>query len=488
MWDMETKVANSGATDAGKHKASEYNNRQAELEKAVTHAGITLTSKPADPDATPDSNTEMLAEAMSRVASKAVYGTDGGSANTYVVSAVSGLVAPKALFDGMRVHFVPGNANTGASTLNAFGLGVKKLRTFDDTDLNGGELSADAPCEAIYDSTADSATGAWLLLPWTDLWIKSDMTITVGASGADYTTIQAALDSLKYKLIARDATVTISLAAETFSISGPIEVNHPMAHRIEIIGATPGTIPNYGDFVGTKATDKTMLEGRFDTIFDCSGAGIRVHGGSTLKLLKNCLFLGPGSATGLEVGHTEVDGNAPSLGVYRGPGGATLENCWFHDFNDCVYSREGSFCETVNSGASYGAAMGFRANNNSYITGHQLRCVYCDINIYVQESSTVEIFGCSIGQGTTRNAHVANGSFLKITEYGGWNVFRTSPQGVYVDSGSVAKFVSLNFTGTTNSSTAWDGSHVIHSSCTNLGTHSPTSGSDGNRNSFIAVV
>jgi hypothetical protein len=163
MRNFDDRVENSGATAAGRLSADEDNVRFKELENLCTTSGITL-----DPQAGPDTDLNMIAQAMARYASGGIFGTDGGSANTYVVSASGSFVAPKALFTGMRANFTPANANDGASTLNAFGLGVKALRTIGDTALIGGELGTD-PVEVIYSATANSSAGAWLLLPWTSL-------------------------------------------------------------------------------------------------------------------------------------------------------------------------------------------------------------------------------------------------------------------------------------------------------------------------------
>lgn len=166
MWDIPTKVANNGATMAGKHKASEFNNHTLELEKAVTHTGVALTSYPVDPDATPDSNTDMLAESIARCVSKAPWGECSGTANTYVVAAPTNLIPPKALFDGLEIETVINVTNTGASTANVFGLGAKAVRTWDDKALTGSELAGARPTVWRYSSAANGAAGAWLIRPW----------------------------------------------------------------------------------------------------------------------------------------------------------------------------------------------------------------------------------------------------------------------------------------------------------------------------------
>lgn len=166
MWDIPDKVANSGVSLAGKHTHGEFNNRQHELEKAVTHTGVALTTYPADPNATSDANEAALAESISRAASLGLYATDGGAANAYVLSITGSVVAPKALFDGLSVRVAPAHTNTTASTANVFGLGIKAIRTWDDAALTGGELVINRPTSLRYKSTANSGNGAWLIDPW----------------------------------------------------------------------------------------------------------------------------------------------------------------------------------------------------------------------------------------------------------------------------------------------------------------------------------
>ena len=69
--------------------------------------------------------------------------------------------------------------------------------------------------------------------------ITANTTITVAASGGDYTTIQAAWDSLKGKRINPDVSVTISVAAGDFTQASALFLRHPNGDRIFIVGAAP---------------------------------------------------------------------------------------------------------------------------------------------------------------------------------------------------------------------------------------------------------
>lgn len=72
-----------------------------------------------------------------------------------------------ALATGMRFGFKPTAANTGAATLNFDAIGAKAIRKISggtDVALGARDLVVSRRAELIYDSTANSAAGAWILL------------------------------------------------------------------------------------------------------------------------------------------------------------------------------------------------------------------------------------------------------------------------------------------------------------------------------------
>lgn len=87
------------------------------------------------------------------------YG-DSGTANTYVLSVSGSQVAPPTYANGMRIRFVAGNSNTGPSTVNVAGLGVKNF--VDDLTgaaLDGNVILAGSKTSAYYDGTDFRVTG-----------------------------------------------------------------------------------------------------------------------------------------------------------------------------------------------------------------------------------------------------------------------------------------------------------------------------------------
>jgi len=111
--------------------------------------------------------------------------------------------------------------------------------------------------------------------------IKQNLTINVPA---DYPTIQAALDALKYAWIPRDVTVTIQVAAGTYTHTSPIVVDHPCGSQIQIVGATPitTTVTGVGTISGSagnrsvpiKVANVTGLQvGQYAIIRNTTGTG-----------------------------------------------------------------------------------------------------------------------------------------------------------------------------------------------------------------------
>ena len=171
MRDYQTKSNVGGVPDSitiTKLGAGEANSVLTENENAVKRAGLTL----APADGTGEDTTQ-LAQSLFIHAVKAQQFQDGGSANTYELTPISGssgvlLPGGYGTLDGARIWFKPGAANTGPSTVNIGQtsgtlLGAKALLTAGGAALSGGELQANVDVEVIYSSSADGGSGGWLL-------------------------------------------------------------------------------------------------------------------------------------------------------------------------------------------------------------------------------------------------------------------------------------------------------------------------------------
>lgn len=140
MRDFQTKQNKSGLPDSinvERFGAGEFNALAVEAKQAVSSSDQTLA--PADGTG---EVTDQLTKAMSIYgAGGAGHYLDAGVADAYVLTIVSPKKSPPSYFNGFTVAFKPGNINTGPSTVNIAGIGVKNITTVLGAALIGGELS-----------------------------------------------------------------------------------------------------------------------------------------------------------------------------------------------------------------------------------------------------------------------------------------------------------------------------------------------------------
>lgn len=107
------------------------------------------------PSGTPDKwgASEYLQAVVALASGRAFNYDESGVANAYVLDVRTDQEAPDAYFDGMIVIFTPGNNNTGASTVNVGGLGVKNLYLY-GVALTASQL-AGSRIEAHYNLSSD---------------------------------------------------------------------------------------------------------------------------------------------------------------------------------------------------------------------------------------------------------------------------------------------------------------------------------------------
>ena len=118
---------------------------------------------------------EQTHKAVAHYAGVGDFYVDSGTANTYVLSTTGSQISPPTYASGMRIRFVAGNTNTGASTVNVAGLGVKDLiRDDDGAALEPGDIST-GETRAYYDGTSFRVT--------TNILIASKVRATYSVSG-----------------------------------------------------------------------------------------------------------------------------------------------------------------------------------------------------------------------------------------------------------------------------------------------------------------
>lgn len=83
------------------------------------------------------------------------YYTDSGAADVYDIAATGDTIAPNRYMDGLPVTFRPDFDNTGASTVDVAGLGVKNIKTSAGADPTAGIIVAGTVVALIYDLAND---------------------------------------------------------------------------------------------------------------------------------------------------------------------------------------------------------------------------------------------------------------------------------------------------------------------------------------------
>ena len=139
---------NTSKIDGNTVGAIEWN-QLADVDNLVISSGQTPST----------SNLEQLGIGSARYSSGGQFFTDSGTANAYVLTPVSPFKSPvssgagEGYFNGMIIRFRAGNANSGASTVNVNGAGVKNLKKADGTDVVTGDILTTRDVVFRYDGT-----------------------------------------------------------------------------------------------------------------------------------------------------------------------------------------------------------------------------------------------------------------------------------------------------------------------------------------------
>ena len=114
------------------------------------------------------------------------YVADTGAANAYVITPVPAITAYAA---GQVFIFKAASANTGASTINVSGLGVKTIKKDVSTDVVSGDILANQIVQVVYDGTNFQLTSRTIILASTIQTFNASGTYTK-PSGLKYARFQ----------------------------------------------------------------------------------------------------------------------------------------------------------------------------------------------------------------------------------------------------------------------------------------------------------
>lgn len=137
MQDLTGKITGSTLT------AAEWNQLPQEVQNVIVALGITLGS----------GDLNQLGKAIAGYVANGTFYTDSGAADAYVLSVIGNKQAATAYTDGFEINFVTTNPNTGASTVNVAGLGVKSIKLEGGGDPSAGQIDGRVKC--VFDSGND---------------------------------------------------------------------------------------------------------------------------------------------------------------------------------------------------------------------------------------------------------------------------------------------------------------------------------------------
>ncbi len=191
--------------------AAQFNSYINELKNIITSANQTLTG----------ADVAQIARGIANYVANGNFFTDSGVANAYLLTVVGAKYAPTLYTNGFTVLFKVGNTNSGASTVNVAGLGIKNIKKNNGAnDPAAGDLVAGNIVELVYDLSGD-----YFELTRTEFvasdFIRRNVTanVTVG-----YTTTAQALGN------SGTGTVTPTIAAgsiKTLTINGNFTLAAP---------------------------------------------------------------------------------------------------------------------------------------------------------------------------------------------------------------------------------------------------------------------
>lgn len=153
------------------------------------------------------------------------------------------------------------------------------------------------------------------------------VTVTVAASGGDYTSIQDAIDGAGKYHFDGGADYTIELDDAAYALSSPLSCSHPQGHKIHIVSTgTAASATARGDLGGTKATDLAALEAKYPCVITCTGKALDLTAGQ-LGTVRDILFK---QASATTVG---LDISGPASCV-------TLVRCGFFGFTQNIQASD----------------------------------------------------------------------------------------------------------------------------------------------------
>ena len=393
-----------------------------------------------------------------------VMGTVAGT-NT-----VTGVMTPTitAYTNGMRVLFLPANANTGAATLNIDSVGAQSITKNGTTALAAGDLAAGVWADCVY----DTANTNWILLnPQTisvnnSNWSGTDLSVANGGTGAS--TLTGLLQGNGTSAITGGATINNSnwsgtdLAVENGGTGASSASAARTALGVAIGSDVQAWDTNLDQVAALAVTDGNFIVGNGSAWVAESGATARTSLGLGSLATENTVNNSNWSGTDLSVanggtGASTLTGLLQGNGTSAITGGATINNS----------NWSGTDLSVANGGTGASTLTGLlQGNGTSAITGGATinNGNWSGTDLAVTNGGT----GASTAAGAATNLGLGTGDSPQFT---GINVGHASDTTITRDAaGQIAVEGDAVFTHESGTYT----SAKIHES-----TSSPSGGSDG---------
>jgi hypothetical protein len=417
------------------------------------------------------------------------YAADSSATpNSIIVApnpAITSLAAPQELIVKLA------NTVTGATTITVNSMAAVPVVRPDGTPLQANDAFAGEMLWLIYNGSAFQ-----LCVKASSDLIDTAVTYTVHGAGANFTDLNAAFEYLSKFKITHNGSVTLQLAAGTFSYTTNVFMDHPQNHRIAIKGATmlaamPTTIGSYATSgFATRTTDNTtniaMLRTKFATEIDLVGGVVWAVDNVMLADIDAILFVGDNTSTngpgnGLLLGcgaqsNNPISGGTSGLAFYNFKSAALAMN------NRAVWQVDASkpFAFIGNNNV----ALELTTGSQFYFTSALFVLGGASVGVYVIENS--ELFGAGTlyslcnaidGIGVINGRVSVSGGLTQ--KNGGW--------GLNAQQGSSCLNANVDFGSNNNSGgvIAQYGTIVRLAGSVNY-TTSPTVNTVGNSNSYVS--
>jgi hypothetical protein len=170
---------------------------QAMLQGLIKAANITINNTVDTVQAS------QILEALTHYVTRGDFFVDSGAADAYVLAPLTNNYDIDSYQDGMRTRFIPDNTNTGASTVNISGVGVKNIKTPAGGNPIAGDIPAGIAVTLVYDLANDwfildsTAVGGATRQPLTESFTSAEQTITA----AGLLTIAHGLSNTPYLIV-----------------------------------------------------------------------------------------------------------------------------------------------------------------------------------------------------------------------------------------------------------------------------------------------